>query len=54
MTQLTAPWWLHPNEVLDGALTGPPRDQFVPTAGELDAPPRVEDIYGFMSMSCIE
>ncbi len=35
-------------------VIGPLRDQLVPTAGELDAPPRVEDIYGFKSMSCIE
>jgi len=30
------------------------RDQFLPTAGELDAPFRVEDMCGFKSMSCIE
>ncbi len=28
LTQLTPPWYLHPNEVLDGALTGPYRTAF--------------------------
>jgi glycine reductase len=28
LTQLTPPWLLHPNEVLDGALTGPYRTAF--------------------------
>jgi glycine reductase complex component B subunit alpha and beta len=28
LTQLTAPWLLHPNEILDGALTGPYRTAF--------------------------
>jgi glycine reductase len=28
LTQLTAPWILHPNEVIDGALTGPYRTAF--------------------------
>lgn len=28
LTQLTPPWFLHPNEVLDGALTGPYRTAF--------------------------
>jgi len=35
-------------------VTGPLRDRFVPTAGELDAPPKVEDFYGFNSLSCTE
>jgi glycine reductase len=28
LTQLTPPWYLHPNEILDGALTGPYRTAF--------------------------
>ena len=28
LTQLTAPWLLHPNEIIDGALTGPYRTAF--------------------------
>ncbi len=28
LTQLTPPWFLHPNEILDGALTGPYRTAF--------------------------
>ena len=28
LTQLTPPWFLHPNEILDGALTGPYRTPF--------------------------
>jgi glycine reductase len=28
LTQLTPPWYLHPNEVLDGALSGPYRTAF--------------------------
>src|SRR6266704_2829262 len=28
LTQLTPPWLLHPNEILDGALTGPYRTAF--------------------------
>lgn len=28
LTQLTPPWYLHPNEVVDGALTGPYRTAF--------------------------
>jgi glycine reductase len=28
LTQLTAPWLLHPNEIVDGALTGPYRTAF--------------------------
>ncbi len=28
LTQLTAPWILHPNEIIDGALTGPYRTAF--------------------------
>jgi glycine reductase len=39
---------------LEQKVTGPLRDRFVPTAGELDAPFRVEDVYGFRSLSCIE
>src|SRR5881296_3391789 len=28
LTQLTPPWYLHPNEIIDGALTGPYRTAF--------------------------
>ncbi len=28
LTQLTPPWFMHPNEILDGALTGPYRTAF--------------------------
>src|SRR5687767_11793394 len=28
LTQLTPPWYLHPNEIVDGALTGPYRTAF--------------------------
>jgi glycine reductase len=35
-------------------VTGPLRDQTVPAAGELDPPPKVEDFYGFNSLSCTE
>ena len=28
LTQLTPPWYLHPNEILDGALSGPYRTAF--------------------------
>ena len=28
LTQLTPPWFLHPNEILDGAVTGPYRTAF--------------------------
>jgi len=33
---------------------GPLRDQLVPTAGNLPPPPRHDDHYGFMTLSCIE
>jgi hypothetical protein len=33
---------------------GPLRDQLVPTAGSLLPPPRHDDHYGFMTLSCIE
>jgi hypothetical protein len=33
---------------------GPLRDQLVPTAGSLPPPPRHDDHYGFMTLSCIE
>src|SRR5882724_6527112 len=35
-------------------LIGPLRDQLVPTAGSLPPPPRHDDHYGFMTLSCIE
>jgi glycine reductase complex component B subunit alpha and beta len=33
---------------------GPLRDQLVPTAGSLPPPPRHDDHYGFMTLSCVE
>jgi glycine reductase len=33
---------------------GPLRDQLVPTSGPLPPPPRHDDHYGFLSLSCIE
>jgi sarcosine reductase len=35
-------------------LIGPLRDQLVPTAGPLPAPPRYDDHYGFNRLSCAE
>jgi glycine reductase complex component B subunit alpha and beta len=35
-------------------LIGPLRDQLVPTAGPLSAPPRYDDHYGFNRLSCAE
>ena len=38
LTQLTPPWYLHPNEILDGALTGPYRTAFATSWGVVNNP----------------
>lgn len=44
LTQLTPPWLFHPNEVLDGAITGPYRTAFA-TSWALANNPVLMDIY---------
>lgn len=44
LTQLTPPWLMHPNEILDGALTGPYRTAFA-TSWTLANNPLLLDLY---------
>jgi glycine reductase len=44
MTRLTPPWLLHPNEILDGALSGPYRTMFA-TSWTVVNNPLLQDLY---------
>jgi hypothetical protein len=45
MTRLTPPWLLHPNELLDGAISGPASSHSAATSFVLANDPIVDDLY---------
>jgi glycine reductase complex component B subunit alpha and beta len=45
VTRLTPPWWLHPNELLDGAIGGPASSHSAATTWALTNDPVLEDLY---------
>jgi len=45
MTRLTPPWLLHPNELLDGAISGPASSHSATTSWVMTNNPIVDDLY---------